>query len=108
MRRPSRGYDGIQPTSRHLQDLLPKMRENLVQKFKSQPNEILKAWEQLVGPKIAAMSEAISFDHGVLRVRVTNSTLYSLLMEHEKERLLLKLKKSFPKTCFQNIVFRLG
>ncbi len=108
MRRPPKGYDGIHSTSRHLKDLLPEMRERLIQKIGDQPIEILKAWEKLVGPKIASMSKAMSFDRGVLKVRVTNSTLYSLLMEHEKEKLLLKLKKHFPKTCFQNIVFRLG
>ena len=54
------------------------------------------------------ISTAVSFVEGILIVRVRNSSLYSLLVQHERNRLLAVLRKKFPAVTIRNIVFRLG
>lgn len=108
MRRVPKHYDGSKPTGRHLKDLLPEIMAQISKETANNPREILEAWSKLVGPKISKMARAVSFESGVLKVKVENSTLYSLLTLHEKERLLFELRKQFPKVDFRNILFRIG
>ena len=108
MKRIPKHYNGNKPTGRHLKDLLPEIMTQITGKVDENPREILDAWVQTVGPKISKMARAVSFESGVLKVKVENSTLYSLLTLHEKERLLSELRKQFPKVTIRNILFRIG
>ena len=108
MKRTPKNYDGDQPTGRQVKDLLLKIMAQITGKFDESPREILDSWPEIVGPEIGKMSRAVSFDSGVLKVKVDNSTLYSLLTLHEKERLLNKLRKRFAKVTFRSILFRIG
>ena len=101
-------YNGSKPTGRHIKELLPEIMTQISGKIDENPREVLDVWAELVGPKISKMARAVSFDSGVLKVKVENSTLYSLLTLHEKERLLKDLRKRFPKINFRNILFRMG
>jgi hypothetical protein len=98
----------IQSTHRHIKDLLPPLLESLSEKMEQKPDLVMAAWPEIVGKRIAAMTKAVSYESGVLRVLVNNSTLYSLLVEHEKVRLLGKLKKRFPSLPIRNIFFKVG
>jgi hypothetical protein len=69
---------------------------------------ILAAWPAVIGERHAPMTQAVAFVGGVLTVRVRNSTLYSLLVQHERSRLLKALRTQFPQTAIHNIVFRMG
>jgi len=72
----------------------------------SEAREIIEAWPEIIGPKFAAMSEAIAFSNGTLRVRVKNSTLYTLFVQYEKERLRMALKARFE--AVNDIDFKMG
>lgn len=78
------------------------------EKLKDDPRAILELWPKIVGPKISEMARAVSFESGVLKVRVENSTLYSLLNAYEKKRLLFEFRKHLPKVQFRDILFRIG
>ncbi|WP_420422565.1 DUF721 domain-containing protein [Simkania sp.] len=108
MKRIPKSYNGNKPTSRQLKDLLPEIMNQISGKIDESPREVLDAWARIVGPKISKMARAVSFESGVLKVKVENSTLYSLLTLHEKERLLCELRKQFPKVNIRNILFRIG
>lgn len=108
MKRTPKNYDGIKPTGRKIGDLLTEILTDLSGKFNDQPHLVLEAWPQIVGKRIAKMTRAVSFDDGVLKVFVKNSTLLSLLIEHEKHRLLASFQKRFPKVKFQDIFFKIG
>ena len=108
MKRIPKSYDGNKPISRQLKDLLPEIMTKINGKIDESPIEVLEAWAQIVGPKISKMARAVSFESGVLKVKVENSTLYSLLTLHEKERLLGEMRKQFPKVKIRNILFRIG
>lgn len=75
---------------------------------KLRPDLILAAWPKIIGPSLSPMTQAVFFESGILTVKVSNSTLYSLLVQHEKTRVLQVLRETFPGVEIKNIVFRLG
>lgn len=107
-RRTPRNYDGSQVTTRRFTDLLPTVLEQIGEVYKDRPDLILASWPEVIGPKLAPLTQAFSFQDGILVVKVKNSTLYSLLSQNDKPRLLSNLRKKFPKVTINNIQFRLG
>lgn len=107
-RRRPLGYDGCSRTSKLTSELLTEALQEIRQKVSDRPDLVLAEWPQVIGPKLAPMTEAISFTEGILRVKVKNSTLYSLLSQREKERLLASFRNRFPRTAFFDIVFRMS
>lgn len=101
-------HEGTETTNKHAAKLLPKLLAKLGKACQERPDLILAAWPQIIGEKLAPMAQAISFNEGVLTVRVKNSTLYSLLVQHEKTGLLKKLREKFPAAVIRNIIFRMG
>lgn len=69
---------------------------------------MIKAWPELIGKKLAPFTEVDRFEEGVLVVKVKNATLYSLLSQHEKLRLLNLLQKHFSKQMVRDLIFRVG
>lgn len=68
----------------------------------------MAAWPEIIGPKFAPMTQALSFEEGVLTVTVRNSSLFSLLTQHDKPRLLKSMQAKLPSTTIKNIYFRIG
>lgn len=100
--------DKIESPAKKIQHLLPRVLEEIGRVQKMRPDLILAAWPEVIGPKLAPMTEAVSFHEAVLLVKVKNTTLYSLLVQHEKFRLLKSLQEKFPKVEIRNIIFRIG
>jgi hypothetical protein len=107
-RRHPKAYDGSKVTSHHLGDLLPALMKRIGSLHQQRGDLILAAWPELIGPKLAGMTEASSFQEGVLHVKVMNSSLYSLLRQQDGKILLKRLRDKFPKTEIKTILFRLG
>lgn len=100
--RTRRNYSGTENPIKKMSDLLAE----IVSDLKQQDNgEIFQFWLDLVGEKMAPLTEPISFYEGVLTVKVKSSTLYSLLVAYEKPRLLQRLQEKFS---IRNLVFRVG
>ena len=95
-------------TNKQIRDLLPAVLEEIASMHKERPDLIVAAWPELIGEKLAQMTKAVSFEKGVLMVKVNNSTLYSLLAQHERARLVRLLRKKFPAVVIKNIYFRIG
>lgn len=100
--------NGSKLTNKHLQDLLPKALCSIGAMHRDRPDLVLASWPELIGEKLASMTAAVSFENGVLYVKVGNSTLYSLLAQHERGRLLKSLREKFPSIEIKNIHFRMG
>lgn len=96
------------PTGKKIKDLLPEILTDLAKKAGERPYLIIEAWSEVVGERIAKMTRAVGFNDGILKVLVTNSTLLSLLAEHEKRRLTAIFQKRFPKVKFRDIFFKIG
>lgn len=108
MTRTPRNYDGPHLTTHAINDVLPHVLEKISENFKGRPDLILAAWPEIIGPKLAPMTQALSLENGVLIVKVKNSTLHSLLTQNEKNKLLTLLRKKFPKVEIKTILFRIG
>lgn len=91
-----------------MRDLLPHLLGQIGSLHKERPDLILLAWPEVIGEKLSPMTKAVSFADGILVVKVNNSTLYSLLSQHERGRLLKCLREKFPAAGIKNIAFRLG
>lgn len=95
-------------TNKHLKDLLPSVLRTIDSRRNERPDLILEGWNEAIDEKWRLMTQAISFEKGVLMVKVKNAALYSLLVQQEKERLLRKLQSKFPEAEIKNIIFRIG
>ena len=107
VRRIPRNYRGSLPTGRHIETLLPALLERVTKNYEERGDLIRAAWPNVVGERVASMTEAFSFQYGILKVNVRNSTLYSLLSKHEKSRLLTELRSLFPSVTIRDIFFRI-
>jgi Dna[CI] antecedent, DciA len=94
--------------NQHLKELLPSVLGKIGSAYQERPDLVLAAWPEIIGPKLAPMTEALSFVEGVLTVKVRHSTLYSLLRQYERDKLLRQLREKFPGTAIKRIAFRMG
>lgn len=99
---------GSRLTNKHLKEVLPKLLGGIGALHQDRPDLIIAAWPHLIGDKLAAMTQVISFEKGILFIRVSNSTLYSILAQNERARLLKNLRQRFPSVEIKNIHFRMG
>lgn len=106
--RKSRYYDGTELTTHRMHDLLPTVLERIGGVYQQRSDLILAMWPAIIGPQLAAMTQAVSFADGVLTVKVKNSTLLQLLSQYEKLRILNLLKEKFPHVDMKGISFRMG
>ncbi len=106
--RTPRQYDGTQVTSHRMTDLLPRVLSKIGEVYQQRSDLILAMWPEVIGDKLAAMTQAVSFTDGVLVVKVKNSTLHSLLNQNEKLRILNLLRQKFPHNEIRNVCFRIG
>jgi hypothetical protein len=107
-KRTPKGYDGAQTTTHQLQDLLTFAVSKIGTVYKDRPDLVLAAWPEIIGPKFASLTKAVSFDEGILAIKVKNSSLLSLLSQYEKPKILSSFKQKFPNMLFKSIVFRIG
>ena len=107
-KRTPKNYDGTRVTNRSLSTLLSSVLNQIGERHHARPDLVLGAWPEVIGAKLASMTKALSFQDEVLIVAVRNSTLLSLLNQHEKQRLLMALREKFPKVPIKNIFFRIG
>ncbi len=103
-----KNFDGTEPTGKSIDRLLQTILADLNKQAGRQGNEVLSGWAEVIGPKFAKLTEAAAIQDGVLTVKVKSSTLYSLLCQHEKPRLLARLQELFPLAGIRDIVFRIG
>ncbi len=101
-------YNGTAVTSHKLRELLPKTLRHIGAQVRQRSDLVLATWPEVVGPKIAAMTRAHKFHEGVLEVRVSNSTLLSLLIQTDKKRIIASLRRRLPEASIRDVYFRIG
>lgn len=106
--RTSRYYDGTGSTNRQIGSLLPGIIQKLERSVSNQSSLVFSLWPSVIGKELAPMTEVVSYGEGILVVKVKNSTLYSLLSQRDKPRIIQKLREKLPKTEFKNVIFKIG
>jgi predicted nucleic acid-binding Zn ribbon protein len=107
-RRTPKYYDGIESPTKEIKNLLPQVMKDIEGAYAKKSIHVIKAWPEIIGEKLAPMTQVVSFKDGILTVVVKSSTLYSLLCQHEKERILQLLQKRFSKEIVRKVLFRMG
>jgi len=88
-------------------DILPAVLKSLGLDQKLKEREILACWAEVVGEEIAARTQAVNIDRGVLFVRVDHSAWMQELHFMEKE-IIAKLKDKKPGIVIRKIRFGTG
>jgi hypothetical protein len=107
-KRTPKNYDGVVSPIKELKNILPNILNGIEENYAKKPSNILSSWKEIIGKDLAVFTEATSLKDGILVVKVKNSTLYSLLSQHEKEKILKTLQNKFSKEAIRNIIFRIG
>lgn len=105
-RRNPKDYSGTYRTSHFLAEITPTVVEQLRKGLQDNPETVLSAWPEVIGPSHAPMARAENFSDGTLIVRVKNSILYSLLCQ-DKRRIIERLRCKAPTVEIRNIIFRM-
>ena len=88
-------------------DILPAVLKSVGLDRKLKEREILSIWPGAVGAEIAARTQAVKIDRGILYVRVEQSAWMQELHFMERE-LLKKLKKMAPDIEIKRIRFKMS
>ncbi|MBI5346573.1 MAG: DUF721 domain-containing protein [Chlamydiae bacterium] len=107
-KRTPKNYNGILSPIKEGKKILPSILKDIDHAYGMDSINILRSWKEIIGKDLAPLTEAVSLEKGVLTVKVKSSTLYSLLTQQEKGRILLVLQKRFSKEAVRNIIFRIG
>jgi hypothetical protein len=91
-----------------IKDLLPNVINKIGSRYSKNDKNILSDWKNIIGEKLAPLTIAKSINDGKLLVIVKSSTLYSLLVQHEKFKILKILQKKYSKAVIKDIIFRIG
>ncbi|MGH7942751.1 MAG: DUF721 domain-containing protein [Limisphaerales bacterium] len=70
--------------------------------------EIVKVWNSLLDPNIAAHAQPANLRNGTLFVDVDNSVWLSEIVRYRRKEILDRLQHSFGKSYIQRISFRIG
>ena len=70
--------------------------------------EIVKVWNSLLDPNIAAHAQPANLHKGTLFVNVDSSAWLSEIVRYRRKEILDRLQHSFGKSYIQKISFRIG
>lgn len=101
----SKRVDDTLRTGKRIDEILPGILAEIGQRAKDPFEAVSQEWFLIIGDKMAPFTQPVSLRDSILSVKVKSSTLYSLLCQHEKQRLLKKLQEKFP---IRDLVFRIG
>ena len=104
-KRTKRNYAGIQPTGKKISDLLPNVLDGVKQRRGVSETDVFAFWFSLIGPKMGSYTQPISLKNRVLTIKVKSATMYALLCNYEKPRLLDAMRAKFQ---VEDLIFRVG
>lgn len=108
MKRTPRNFEGNECTTHHLGKILPGILQKMEANYGDRPDLVLAAWPDIVGRNLSPMAQAKRFEEGVLYVEVKNSSLYALLSQRDRSKLLQTLRQKFPQIEIKALHFKLA
>ena len=101
------GQSETKLTNKFLKDLLKTHQKELT-KSASPEMDLQQVWSQIVGAKMAQVTEVKSLNQGILVIKVASAPLSQLLSTTERPKILAKIKSDYPHLKIKNVVFRTG
>ena len=94
--------------ARSLGDILPKVTAAVRLDRRRTDLEVIKVWNTLLDPNVAAHAQPTGLAKGTLFVAVDSSTWLSEIVRYRRKEILDRLHHSFGKELIKKISFRLG
>lgn len=95
-------------TARPASDFLPAIVKDLRLEKRQAETEILKVWNHLMDPNVAAHAQPTGINNGTLFVTVDSSPWLDEIVRYRRREILQRLQHSFGKDTIKKISFRLG
>lgn len=106
-RRTPKNYNGVEPVAKNIGTLALNLVEDLGKKIDLPIENLVAIWKEAIGDKFFPLTKVVSLVEGVLTVKVKGATLFSLLSQYEKTRLLSVLQSKVSKDTVRKLVFRI-
>ncbi len=97
-----------QTAAKPVGDLLPALVKKLGLTQRRAEAELLKAWNSLVDPNIAAHAQPAGVRKGTLFVKVDSSVWLSEIVRYRRREILERLQSCFGRELIARISFRVG
>lgn len=97
-----------QTVAKPVGDLLPALVKKLGLTQRRAEAELLKAWNNLVDPNIAAHAQPAGVRKGTLFVKVDSSVWLSEIVRYRRREILERLQSCFGRELIARISFRVG
>ncbi len=88
--------------------VLPRVLSDLKLERRRADAEILKAWNLLIDPSLAAHAQPVNLHKGTLFVKVDHSVWLSELVRYRRKEILERLQHCFGKELIVRLSFRVG
>ena len=89
-------------------DILPRVLTHLRMDRRHAEAEVLKVWNNLIDPGIAAHAQPTGLHNGTLFVSVDSSVWLDEIVRYRRREILDRLRHSFGRELIMRISFRVG
>ena len=89
-------------------DVMPRVLTDLRIDKRRAEAEVVKVWNNLIDPNLAAHAQPTGIHKGTLFVTVDNSVWLSEIVRYRRREILERLQHSFGKDLIARISFRVG
>lgn len=97
-----------QNTAKSLSDLVPQIEKELRLDKRLAETEILKVWNNLMDPNVAAHAQPTGIHKGTLFVSIDSSVWLDEIVRYRRREILQRLQHSFGREVIKKISFRVG
>jgi len=94
--------------ARSAADVIPRVLQDFHVEGKRAEVEIVKVWNSLIDPTIAAHAQPVGIRNGTLFVNVDSSVWLSEIVRYRRREILERLQHSFGPDVIKRISFRVG
>ncbi len=95
-------------SARAVSTVLPGLLTTLRLDQRRAEAELVRVWNELMDPNIAAHAQPVGLNKGTLFVNVDSSAWLSEIVRYRRKDILARLQHSFGRELIQKISFRLG
>jgi predicted nucleic acid-binding Zn ribbon protein len=99
---------GRSRSEKSVANLMPDVLKGLGMDRRRAEAEILRVWNNLIDPSIAAHAQPTGINKGTLFVTVDSSPWLDEIVRYRRKEILARLQHSFGKDLVQKISFRVG
>ena len=99
---------GRKRTEKPISSLIPQVLQGMGMDRRRAEAEILRVWNNLIDPTLAAHAQPTGIHKGTLFVTVDSSPWLDEIVRYRRKEILDRLQHSFGKDLVQKISFRVG